>query len=194
MKQERHPEEENKCQNGTQEETEGKQDESVCETVNISFEELEDLRRKAKELEETREQAKRIMAEYLNYRSRMERERAMAVQQARRTLLTQILPYLDNFIRAVNTLCSSETQQELQKGLQLAVQSLLNSLKKIGVEPILPYGEVFDPRYHEAVIMEDQDDVEQNTILDVVEPGWLLREGETEYVLKAAKVKVAKRS
>ena len=69
---------------------------------------------------------------------------------------------------------------------------LRKRLKKCGVEPIYPQGEKFDPRYHEAVLLEENDDVEPNTILDVVEPGWLYCEGEQKQVIKPAKVKVSK--
>ena len=201
MGQKRRKSEKNQSQNGTEEKKEEQKEEHSAsqeaqqeksEVVEIEAEELEELRRKAEELEEARNQAKRIMAEYLNYKSRAERNAAMAAQQARKSLLLAILPGLDDFIRALNALRSTDSPDDLKTGLELAVQKLLENLKKCGVEPIYPKGEKFDPRYHEAVLLEENDDVEPNTILDVVEPGWLYSEGEQKQVIKPAKVKVSK--
>jgi len=192
----RHEEEEKESQNDTdktQEEPSVPDAERAQTAEKDSAQELEELREKVRELQEVREQAKRIMAEYLNYKSRVERETAMAAERARRALLSALLPCISNFMRALEALCSPNPKQDLREGLQLAVQGLLDSLKRIGVEPILPQGENFDPRYHEAVLTEERDDVEPNTVLDVVEPGWLYREGENEHVLIPAKVKVSRR-
>jgi len=200
MEQKRRTPEKKQSQNGTEEQddkrpvSEKASQHEESEVVEIEAEELEELRRKAEELEEARNQAKRIMAEVLNYKSRAERNAAIAAQQARKSLLLAILPSLDNFIRALDALRSTNSPDDLKTGLELAVQKLLENLKKCGVEPIYPKGEEFDPRYHEAVLLEENNDVEPNTILDVVEPGWLYCEGEQKQVIKPAKVKVSKHS
>ena len=200
MGQKRRKSPKDQSQNGTEEQKEEHPaseevlQQQKSEVVEIEAGELEELRRRAEELEETRNQAKRIMAEYLNYKSRAERNAAIAAQQARKSLLLAILPSLDDFIRALNALHSTDSPDDLKTGLELAVQKLLENLKKCGVEPIYPKGEKFDPRYHEAVLLEENDDVEPNTILDVVEPGWLYCEGEQKQVIKPAKVKVSKHS
>jgi len=200
MGQKRRKSQKNQSQNGTEERknerplSEEASQQEKSEVVEIEVGELEDLRRRAEELEEVRNQAKRIMAEFLNYKSRAERNAAIAAQQARKSLLLAILPGLDDFIRALNAIHSTNSPDDLKTGLELAVQKLLENLKKCGVEPIYPKGEEFDPRYHEAVLLEENDDVEPNTILDVVEPGWLYCEGEQKQVIKPAKVKVSKHS
>jgi len=155
-------------------------------------EEVEELRKKAEEFDELLERHKRLMAEFINYKSRTEKERSIAVLNARKETLLALLPLVDDLLRALDAAQDCEDIQSLQEGLMLAKQRLQKTLESLGVEEIEALGLPFDPRYHEAVATSEQNGVDSERIVEVFEKGYLLKDGEEKEVLRPAKVVVAK--
>ena len=90
----------------------------------------------------------RLQAEFDNFRKRSERDRADFSQYAGMETLREILPVLDNFDIAIKT----ETQDKhYSKGIELIHQKMVDSLKKLGLEPIETAGQPFDPHIHQAI-------------------------------------------
>ncbi len=126
----------------------------------------------------------RLRAEFDNYRRRVERERSDFLQFAAADLVGQVLPVLDDFERALK---HETADREYAKGIELIFQRLLETLKKMGLEPLEAAGQKFDPNLHQAVQRVETDEAEDQTILEEFQKGYNFR----GKLLRPAMVKVA---
>lgn len=124
---------------------------------------------------------KRVTAEYANYRKRTEANREVERERAIGAAVAVLLPVLDDLDRA-------EKHGDLEGDTPFATiaAKLRASVEKLGLTPFGEVGEPFDPQRHEAIFQQHSDEVEVDTVGDVVETGYLL--GGT--LLRAAKVVV----
>lgn len=138
----------------------------------------------AKERDEYYELLLRRSAEFENYRRRVERERRELLEFAGMEAVRELLPVLDDFERALKT---ESADANYAKGVELIYQRMLETLKKLGLEPISCRGEKFDPHLHEAVEMTPSEEVEDHTILEEYRRGYNFR----GRLLRPAMVRVA---
>ncbi len=136
-----------------------------------------------KELAESREQYQRILAEYANYKRRTEQEKEQIGVFTKAEILTALLTSLDNMERAVE----APAGDDYKTGVDLVMRQFKEALEKMGLEEINPVGEPFDPNFHNAVMREDAEDVDTETVTQVFQKGYKLG----EKVLRPAMVKVA---
>lgn len=130
---------------------------------------------------ELRNDLLRLQAEYVNYRKRVERDRAVAGEMAVIGVLNSLLPVLDDVDAA-------RQHGDLEDGPFAAIATKLeNALKTYGLERIAETGVEFDPTIHEALIQQPGEDIEVDTVSQVLRSGY--RSGER--VLRAAQVIVA---
>ncbi|WP_217376849.1 nucleotide exchange factor GrpE [Paenarthrobacter ureafaciens] len=130
---------------------------------------------------ELRNDLLRLQAEYVNYRKRVERDRAVAGEMAVIGVLNSLLPVLDDVDAA-------RQHGDLEDGPFAAIATKLeNALKTYGLERIAETGVEFDPTIHEALIQQPGEDIEVDTVSQVLRTGY--RSGER--VLRAAQVIVA---
>ena len=129
----------------------------------------------------------RRQAEFENYRRRTERERSEFIQYAAADAISEILPIVDDFERALNTACPDENYA---KGVELIYQRLGEALKRLGLEPIEAVGKPFDPHLHQAVDRVHSDEAEDHTVLEEYQRGYNFR----GKLLRPAMVKVAVKS
>ncbi|WP_311214871.1 MULTISPECIES: nucleotide exchange factor GrpE [unclassified Arthrobacter] len=130
---------------------------------------------------ELRNDLLRLQAEYVNYRKRVERDRAVAGEMAVIGVLNSLLPVLDDVDAA-------RQHGDLEDGPFAAIAAKLeNALKTYGLERIADTGVEFDPTIHEALIQQPGEDIEVDTVSQVLRSGY--RSGER--VLRAAQVIVA---
>jgi molecular chaperone GrpE len=124
---------------------------------------------------------KRVTAEYANYRKRTEANREVERERAIGAAVSVLLPVLDDLDRA-------DKHGDLEGDTPFATiaAKLRASVEKLGLTPFGEVGEPFDPQQHEAIFQQHSDDVEVDTVADVVETGYML--GGT--LLRAAKVVV----
>jgi molecular chaperone GrpE len=123
----------------------------------------------------------RLQAEYVNYRKRVERDRAVAGEMAVIGVLNSLLPVLDD-------LDAARQHGDLADGPFAAIATKLeNALKTYGLTRIDETGVEFDPTIHEALIQQPGDDIEVDTVSQVLRSGY--KSGER--VLRAAQVIVA---
>lgn len=124
----------------------------------------------------------RAQAELVNFRTRVERDRAANREAVIGEVIRAMLPALDDLARA-------EAHGDLVEGapLTLVAQKLRNAFDRFGLKQIGEKGEPFDPAFHEAVVQLPSPDVTVNTVADVIEPGYLLG----ERLVRAAKVAVS---
>ena len=117
-----------------------------------------------KELAETKDKYLRMLAEYDNYRRRSQKEREGVYADAVADTIRQILPIADNIDRAVHAEGDAEA---VRRGLEMIEKSLATLLSAFGVETYGKVGDPFDPNLHNAVMHEDNPDMEENVISDV---------------------------
>jgi molecular chaperone GrpE len=126
----------------------------------------------------------RSQAEFQNFRKRAEKERYEFAEYASTEAVRALLPVLDDFERALRV---ESADTEYAKGLELIYQRFYESLKKLGLEPIVSTGQPFDPHIHHAVEMVETEDAADHTVLDEFQRGYNFK----GRLLRPAMVKVA---
>ena len=140
------------------------------------------------QLEERSTQYMRIAADFENYRKRTSKEKEDLELQVKRNTILELLPVVDNFERARSHLKpQSDAEMTMHKSYQGVYKQLVDSLKRLGVSPMRPEGQEFDPNLHEAVMREPTDEHPEGTVLEELVRGYYLG----ERVLRHAMVKVA---
>ncbi|WP_392534750.1 nucleotide exchange factor GrpE [Nostoc sp. C117] len=140
------------------------------------------------QLEERSTQYMRNAADFENYRKRTSKEKEELEVQMKRNTILELLPVVDNFERARSHLKpQSEGEMTIHKSYQGVYKQLVDTLKRLGVSPMRPEGQEFDPNLHEAVMREPTDEHPEGTVLEELVRGYYLG----ERVLRHAMVKVA---
>lgn len=122
----------------------------------------------------------RLQAEFVNYKARVERDRDVARNNGVAEVIRAFLPALDDLSRA-------EAHGDLDGSPFAAVANKLRAAgEKFGLKAVGTKGDKFDPELHDALIQTPSDTVTENTVADVVEPGYLLG----DKLIRAAKVAV----
>ena len=131
---------------------------------------------------EMRSDMLRAQAELVNFRTRVERDRAANREAVIAEVIRSLLPALDDLARA-------EAHGDLIEGAPLTIiaQKLRGAFEKYGLRQIGEKGEAFDPAFHEAVVQLPSPDVTVNTIADVIELGYVLG----DRLVRPAKVAVS---
>jgi molecular chaperone GrpE len=131
----------------------------------------------------------RVRADFENFRKRTARERNELVQLAHADLVAQLLPVLDNFELALSSSAAATTDASaLLEGVQMIQSQLLTALGALGLEKIKAEGEIFNPHLHEAVGVVEASGAKENTVVEVLRPGYMLN----VKVLRPAMVKVSR--
>ena len=153
-----------------------------------------ELRRVEGERAELRAALARRQADFENYRKRIERDRGENYNRMVGDLVSKLLPVLDNLRRALDaeeTLQANESEEfrHFLHGVDLIFKQLSNVLEGLGLQPVAALGQQFDPHVHEAVITEQTEEYEPDTVIQEIVPGYRLG----EKLLRPAIVKVATR-
>ncbi len=137
----------------------------------------------SRQLAERTEDLQRVTAEYANYRRRVDRDRALVVDQAAERFAAQLFPIVDDIERA-------RDHGDLTGAFKVVADRVLGLLDGLGVETFGVAGDPFDPSLHEAVLHDTSDQVTVPTATTVLRPGF--RRGER--VLRTAMVSVSEPS
>ncbi len=138
----------------------------------------------AAEKAELQDRLLRRMAEFENFRRRVEREKSEIHEFSTMETMRHLLPVLDDFERALKT---ETSDPEFAKGMELIFQRFSGELRKLGLEPIAAEGQKFDPNIHHALEMRETAEVEDHTILAEMQKGYTFR----GKLLRPAMVRVA---
>jgi molecular chaperone GrpE len=140
------------------------------------------------QLEERSTQYMRIAADFENYRKRTSKEKEDLELQVKRNTILELLPVVDNFERARSHLKpQTDGEMTIHKSYQGVYKQLVDCLKRIGVSPMRPEGQQFDPNLHEAVMREPTDEHSEGTVLEELVRGYYIG----DRVLRHSMVKVA---
>lgn len=124
-------------------------------------------------LAEAKDQALRAAAEAQNVRRRAEQEAEKARKFALEKFVKELLPVVDSLEKALETMEEGASDVH-REGVSMTLKMQLGVLNKFGVESVEPHGEPFDPQVHEAMAMVPNPDLEPNTVMDVMQKGYLL--------------------
>jgi len=125
------------------------------------------------QLEESKNKLLRALADFDNYKKRVAFEREQFVQFANETLITEILPIIDGFARAMEAAEKIKAGEEMIKGLALIKRQLEDVLKKHGVVEIEAAGKPYDANLHEAILQKEHEGPE-GIIIEEMQKGFTL--------------------
>ncbi|WP_148252525.1 nucleotide exchange factor GrpE [Aidingimonas lacisalsi] len=135
------------------------------------------LAAKVEELEqslaEAKDQAMRAAAEAQNVRRRAEQETEKARKFALEKFVKELLPVVDSLEKALESMEDGASEAH-REGVSMTLKLQLDVLAKFGVEEVEPEGQPFDPQYHEAMTMVPNPELEPNTVMEVIQKGYLL--------------------
>lgn len=162
----------------TLEDVELTESDDMDETVDDTVESLETKEIKVEDLLEEIENKNnaflRLQADFTNYKKRNEKERASLVSLGMETIVSDILPILDNFERAMTT--EIDNEDNFYKGVEMIQNQLVEVLQKNGLEEIKALHEKFDPEYHYAVQTQESEKYQSDVVLNVMQKGYILKD------------------
>lgn len=130
----------------------------------------------------------RIAAEMVNTLRRKDEETNKLLKYSNESLITELLPVIDNFERALNVDAKTTDIESYQKGMTMIYNSLKNILEKFEVKEIEAIDKEFDPSYHQAVMQEEKEGTKENIVIEVLQKGYTYK----DKVIRPAMVKVSK--
>lgn len=144
-----------------------------------------------KQLNDTREQLMRALAETENQRKRAERDRQDASQYAITQFARDLLPVADNLARAIDQMEKGLTPEiaPLMEGVKITQNELLKAFEKHKIQQISPLNGPFDHNLHQAMFEVETDDHPAGTVVELLQPGYVL----AERLLRPALVGVSKK-
>jgi molecular chaperone GrpE len=143
---------------------------------------------KSQQADLAKAQYARLAADFENFRRRTTKETENLAVQAKKNVIIELLPVIDNFERARTQLKpESEGEKAIHSSYQGVYKTLVDCLKKMGVSAMRPEGQEFDPNYHEAMLREATNEYPEGTVIEQLMRGYTI--GET--ILRHAMVKVA---
>jgi len=160
---------------------EGEAQPSATAAEDAAAAEIDDLRRA---LQDRDGQYLRLAADFENFRRRSAQEALDRARYASESAAVALLPVLDNLQRAIQHAPEGDPMVD---GVRMVARQFEDALRSIGVTVIEAEGQPFDPAVHEAIGGEESPEVEHDTVMAVVQPGYRLH----DRVLRPALVRVA---
>ena len=159
-------------------------EEKAPETYTVTSEQMAQMEKLAQTVSESQEKYLRLAAEYDNYRKRTAKEKESTYDNAKADTIKPFLAVYDNLLRGVQQCAEDDPHRQ---GIEMICKQFLDVLAKLGVEEIPAEGQPFDPQRHNAVMHVDDENVGENTIVEVFQKGFIMG----EKVLRFSMVKVA---
>lgn len=142
---------------------------SLIQQLEESRAEIDALKKELAELKP------RAQAEIQNIRRRAEQDVEKAHKFGLEKFATELLPVVDSLERAIDASQGDDEKiKAIREGVEMTLGLFLSSLEKFNVEQLNPQGEAFNPEHHQAMSMVPAEGVEPNTVVTVVQKGYLL--------------------
>ncbi|MGN1400740.1 MAG: nucleotide exchange factor GrpE [Bacillus sp. (in: firmicutes)] len=140
----------------------------------------------AAKIEEMENRYLRLQADFDNSRRRSRLDLEAAQKYRVQSLAGDLIEALDNFERALAVQSESEETKNMRQGLEMVYKSIVEALKKEGVEAIEAVGKDFDPNFHQAVMQVSDEAYQSNEVVEEFQKGYILK----DRVLRPSMVKV----
>lgn len=147
----------------------------------------DELARLKAEVEETQQRFVRAQADFDNFRRRTQKEKEELAKYASMKLVTELVPVIDNFERAMATVPEGTESESFSKGIQMIFRQLETVLSNEGLTAMDTVGQPFNPEFHQAIMQVETDEYEEGTVVEEVQKGYMLK----DKVLRPAMVKVS---
>lgn len=138
-------------------------------------------------IEELEDKVKRQLAEFENFRNRTEKEKSRMYEFGARDVIEKMLPVVDNFERGLAAIPEDEKEGPVASGMEMIYKQMMTTLEGLGVTPIEALNKPFDPNFHNAVMHVEDDEVEESTVVEEFQKGYIYK----EHVIRYSMVKVA---
>jgi molecular chaperone GrpE len=158
----------------------------VQNEVNPTDSQAQEIDMLKNKLEEADNRYLRLQADFDNFRRRTRLEVEASEKYRAQKLISDLLPALDNFERALNMEVDNEQTKSLLQGMEMVYRSMVEALKKEGVEPIDAVEKEFDPHLHQAVMQDHNENYGSNIVIEEFQKGYLLK----DRVIRPSMVKV----
>lgn len=166
------PEDEVKKEAGSAEATETPEEDNAPEAENTEEKVEEKTEEKA---DDGNEKYVRLMAEFQNYKKRVAKEKNDIREYATEKLVMELLPVLDNFERALAA-SAEDDPAGYAKGMELIFTQMVTELQKSGLTEVEAEGQDFDPTKHNAVMTEENEELESGKVSKVLQKGYALND------------------
>ncbi|MCM8766450.1 MAG: nucleotide exchange factor GrpE [Candidatus Omnitrophica bacterium] len=141
-----------------------------------------------KKIEELNDKYLRTLAEFDNYRKRIEKEKMDLIKYGNENLILQLIPFDEIFENVIKMIEQNPSPEVIKKGLELLKKEFEKFLESHGVKRIKAKGEKFNPNLHEAVGVIEMDGIEDGIILEEDKSGYIYK----DKVIRPSMVRVAK--
>lgn len=170
------PEDEVKKEAGSAEATETPEEDNAPEAKNTEEKAEEKTEEKTEEkADDGNEKYVRLMAEFQNYKKRVAKEKNDIREYATEKLVMELLPVLDNFERALAA-SAEDDPAGYAKGMELIFTQMVTELQKSGLTEVEAEGQDFDPTKHNAVMTEENEELESGKVSKVLQKGYALND------------------
>lgn len=166
------PEDEVKKEAGSADATETPEEDNAPEAENTEEKSEEKAEEKA---DDGNEKYVRLMAEFQNYKKRVAKEKNDIREYATEKLVMELLPVLDNFERALAA-SAEDDPAGYAKGMELIFTQMVTELQKSGLAEVEAEGQDFDPTKHNAVMTEENEELESGKVSKVLQKGYALND------------------
>ena len=138
-------------------------------------------------IEELEDKVKRQLAEFENFRNRTEKEKSRMYEFGARDVIEKMLPVVDNFERGLAAIPEAEKGGPVASGMEMIYKQMMTTLEGLGVTPIDALNKPFDPNFHNAVMHVENEEIEESTVVEEFQKGYIYK----EHVIRYSMVKVA---
>lgn len=149
---------------------------------------IEELKKKAELADDYLDRLQRLHAEFDNYRKRTKREEATLFVRAIEDVVSEMVEVLDVFDQALDENLYANVPKAYRQGIDIVRRKINEVLYRRGLARITAQGEAFDPNLHEAISVEENKDIPNNTVMEELKPGYMLG----ERLLRPSMVKVSR--
>ena len=125
------------------------------------------------QIEELTDRVKRQLAEFENFRTRSEKEKAQMYDMGAKTIVEKILPVVDNFERG---LAGVQEGDAFGDGMKMVYKQMMTALEEAGVKPIEAVGQEFNPEFHNAVMQVESEEYESGVVAQELQKGYMYRD------------------
>lgn len=161
--------------------------EKAVEKYMILFKELKQSNNEKNDYLKT---AQMVQANFENYKKRAYKDQEWSSFQSKMKIVERFLSFYDDLDRSVTSFNNDPDIESLKEALNLVFGNLKATFESLNVKTIEPEKEIFNPQYHEAIHIVENEEVETNTIVDVVSIGFILE----DVVIKPAKVVITRKT
>ena len=155
--------------------------------IEVELQEVKQLKVELEaKLEEAENRILRMQADFENSRRRARLDLEATEKYKSQGLITELLPAIDNFERALKMEADNDQAKSLLQGMEMVYRSLIDTLKKEGAEQIEAVGKEFDPHLHQAIMQVEDENFGSNIVVEEFQKGYILK----DRVIRPAMVKV----